>query len=81
MPEIKTWKLKEKDEFIILACDGIWEQKSSQEIVDFVRAWMKKGMESEEIIKELFEDLISPDYTKTAGLGCDNMTCILIKLK
>jgi len=42
---------------------------------------MKKGMESDKIIEELFEDLISPDYTKTAGLGCDNMTCILIKLK
>lgn len=29
VPEVKQWKLKTGDEFIILACDGIWEQKSS----------------------------------------------------
>lgn len=29
VPDIKVRKLKEGDEFILIACDGIWEQKSS----------------------------------------------------
>jgi serine/threonine protein phosphatase PrpC len=29
VPDIKIRKLKEGDEFIIVACDGIWEQKTS----------------------------------------------------
>ena len=29
VPDIKVRKVKEGDEFIVLACDGIWEQKSS----------------------------------------------------
>ncbi|CAN6175306.1 unnamed protein product [Urochloa humidicola] len=35
-PELKTVKLSEDDEFIVLACDGIWDCMSSQEVVDFV---------------------------------------------
>lgn len=48
--------------------------KTSQEIVDFIYKRMKKDMGLTDIIAELFEDLISPDYNATQGLGCDNMS-------
>lgn len=64
-----------------MACDGIWEVKTSQEIVDFVYERMKKDMKLSKIVEELLDSLLSHDYTVTQGLGCDNMSCVIIKLK
>jgi protein phosphatase 1G len=64
-----------------MACDGIWEVKTSQEIVDFVYERMKKDMKLSKIVEELLDSLLSTDYTVTQGLGCDNMSCVIIKLK
>lgn len=35
-PEIKKVARSPEHDFVILACDGIWEAKSSQDVVDFV---------------------------------------------
>ncbi|XP_021282751.1 probable protein phosphatase 2C 33 [Herrania umbratica] len=36
VPEISYWRLSEKDEFIVLATDGIWDVLSNKEVVDIV---------------------------------------------
>ena len=36
MPDIKMHQLTNKTDFVIIACDGIWETKTSQQIVDYV---------------------------------------------
>lgn len=66
VPDVKIRKRKEGDQYIIVACDGIWEQKSSQEICDFINERIDKEPKMSTIIEELFESLISPDYTKTS---------------
>ena len=44
LPDIKSIDLCEgEDEFIVLACDGIWNSMSSQEVVDFIRPLITKG--------------------------------------
>lgn len=44
LPDIKTATLDlEKDEFMVLACDGIWNFMSSQNVVNFIRARLQKG--------------------------------------
>ncbi|CAN8007081.1 unnamed protein product, partial [Ixodes pacificus] len=44
LPDIKTLELDpETDEFMILACDGIWNNMTSQETVDFVKQELDKG--------------------------------------
>ncbi|CAF1354129.1 unnamed protein product [Didymodactylos carnosus] len=42
-PEIKTLTLEEKDEFMVIACDGIWNFMSSQDVVDFVHNRLSKS--------------------------------------
>lgn len=79
-PDITTHELKEDDDFIVMAWDGIWEVKSSQEVVDFIYERINEKKLSA-IIEELFESIISPDYTETQGLGCDNMSCLILALK
>lgn len=32
VPEVRHLKLEEGDEFLILACDGIWDVLSNQEV-------------------------------------------------
>ncbi len=36
-PDVKSMELTENDEFMILACDGIWNFMSSQDVVDYVK--------------------------------------------
>ncbi len=80
-PDIKVVDIQPEDEYIVMGCDGIWESKSNEEMVEFVSARFKEGKNLKETIAELLEDNISPDFTQTQGVGCDNMTCIIIKLK
>lgn len=80
-PDIRTFDLNGDEDFIIMGCDGIWETKSNEEMVQYIYDKFKQGKEPKDIVSELLNDIISPDYTQTGGVGCDNMTCILIKFK
>ena len=64
-----------------MGCDGIWERKSNEEMVEYVYNKMKQEKELKEIVSDLLLDTISPAVAETQGVGCDNMSCILIKFK
>lgn len=80
LPDIKTLELDpETDEFMILACDGIWNNMTSQETVDFVKQELDKGTKPlSKICELLFDACLAPD-TSGDGTGCDNMTCIVVQ--
>lgn len=42
LPDIRTLTLEDQDEFMIIACDGIWNFMSSQDAVNFVRERLEK---------------------------------------
>lgn len=47
VPDVKKLTLQpETDSFIFLACDGIWNSLSSQEVVDFINDKMEKAQDS-----------------------------------
>ncbi len=37
VPEIKTVKLTKQHDFLVIACDGIWDCLTSQECINYVR--------------------------------------------
>jgi serine/threonine protein phosphatase PrpC len=80
-PEIKEFDLDGTEDFIVMGCDGIWETKSNEEMVEYVYDKLKQNKSLSDVVSELLNDIISPDYTQTAGVGCDNMTCIILKFK
>ena len=63
-------------DFIIMGCDGIWEIKTNQEMVD----WVKSRQERRDF-KVVCEDLLDELVSKDSGnqYGMDNMSAILIK--
>ena len=84
-PDVKEFQLEDGDEFMILACDGIWDVMTSQKCVDFVReriiASKKDGGELKlsKICEELCDECLAPD-TRGTGLGCDNMSVVIVLL-
>jgi len=76
-PEVQVHEVEEDLMFIVLACDGIWDVLSNQEVADFVISKLATGMEPEVICEELMTRCLAPD-SSMGGLGCDNMTVILV---
>ncbi|CAG9860828.1 unnamed protein product [Phyllotreta striolata] len=81
LPDIKTLTINPaEDEFLVLACDGIWNFMSSQEVVDFVRPRIEENAKLSTICEEMFDHCLAPD-TLGDGTGCDNMTAIIVRFK
>ncbi|TSK42119.1 Protein phosphatase 1G [Bagarius yarrelli] len=84
LPDVKVLTLNEDHEFMVVACDGIWNVMSSQEVVDFVNERLKaEGSETKPlsaVIEELLDNCLAPD-TSGDGTGCDNMTCMIVSFK
>ncbi|KAL0272897.1 UNVERIFIED_CONTAM: hypothetical protein PYX00_005714 [Menopon gallinae] len=81
LPDIKVLEIDPDVEFMILACDGIWNFMSSQEVLEFVRKRLLKSPDKiSEICEELFDHCLAPN-TLGDGTGCDNMTAVLVQFK
>ena len=81
-PDIFRYDLdRAKDEFVIVACDGIWDCMTNQEAVDFVRPRVQAGVALDTIVEQLFDRIIAADPKETQGIGGDNMTCIILQLE
>ncbi|KAI8093151.1 phosphatase 2C-like domain-containing protein [Halteromyces radiatus] len=78
-PDITEHKITEKDDFLIIACDGIWDCMTNQEAVNFVRAGLSKKQTLAEICETMMDHCLA-DETDVGGYGCDNMTVIIVAL-
>ena len=62
-PDTYIYDLCDDDDFIIMGCDGIWETKSNEEMVEFLYEKIRTCKDSKQVVSDLLEDIISPDYT------------------
>ena len=53
---------------------------SSQEVINFVRYQVSQGKELTEIGEMICEYCLAPDTTSGAGIGCDNMTVLIVAI-
>lgn len=79
-PDIKQVELNPDDEFIILACDGIWDCLTNEEAVKYVRDRIDTKTPTE-IGIEMLDEIISVDPRATQGIGGDNMTVMIVDLQ
>ena len=81
-PDFIVRDRKEGDQFIALACDGIWDCLSNDDFCDKVNAHLNKLSAEEKennrakIIEQIFDEICAKEV-RAEGIGTDNMTCIL----
>ena len=82
-PDVKIENLSNDIDFVVIACDGIWDCKSNQEVCDFFAEKFNKEPEGKisKFIGELYDEILAPDVYTDTGVGCDNMSCIVIQFK
>lgn len=80
LPDIKKLIITPEDEFMVLACDGIWNFMTSSEVVNFVRLRLIDNVKISQICEELFDACLAPN-TMGDGTGCDNMTAVIVRFK
>ncbi|KAI8607652.1 phosphatase 2C-like domain-containing protein [Chytriomyces sp. MP71] len=79
-PDIETHQLEvRKDDFIVLACDGIWDCMSNDQVVDFVMFCIHSGKTLSETCELMMEHCLAGD-SDVGGVGCDNMTVVIVAI-
>lgn len=76
-PDVEVREVTSDWEFLVIACDGIWDVMTNEEVVEFVRLRIGSGMDPEDICEDLMTRCLAPDC-QMGGLGCDNMTVVLV---
>lgn len=64
------------DDFLIVACDGLFERMSREDVVDFVRTRLRKGWSSKDTLRALLRACCARSPMEN---GQDNETAILVQ--
>ena len=82
-PDIKVVDYNKDIEFIIIGCDGIWDCLKNQEACDIVTKRLREdpGIKISKIIEDMMDSIVAKDLYNESGVGCDNMTCIVVVFK
>ncbi|PHH87749.1 hypothetical protein CDD83_8456 [Cordyceps sp. RAO-2017] len=76
-PDVEVHDLTDEDEFLVLACDGIWDCQSSQAVIEFVRRGIAAKQDLDKICENMMDNCLASN-SETGGVGCDNMTMIIV---
>ncbi|CAK7197574.1 Protein phosphatase 2C 2 [Sporothrix eucalyptigena] len=76
-PDVTVHELGDNDEFLVIACDGIWDCQSSQAVVEFVRRGIAAKQDLDKICENMMDNCLASN-SETGGVGCDNMTMAII---
>ncbi|KAJ7983212.1 phosphatase 2C-like domain-containing protein [Mycena polygramma] len=79
-PDVTCREITGEDEFLVLACDGIWDCLSSQQVVDFIRYLISEGRDLAEIGEMMCEHCLAPEEHGAGAPGCDNLTIMIVAL-
>ena len=88
-PDITAIELEKEHEFLIIACDGIWDCMSSEEACKYIQDKLrdlkqKSEYQQEEktplssIITNMFLEKCLAEVGDLSEVGSDNMTCIVV---
>ena len=84
-PDIKIEDFSNDVDFIIIGCDGIWDCLTNQEACDIVKEKLNVNnpysVKLSGILEEMMDKICATDIYNETGVGCDNMTCMIIQFK
>ncbi|KAL8251539.1 hypothetical protein R6Q59_035232 [Mikania micrantha] len=70
-PELEEVALTEEDEFLIIACDGLWDVMSSQYAVTIVRKELMLHNDPDKCSRQLVREALKRN-------SCDNLTVVVV---
>jgi serine/threonine protein phosphatase PrpC len=79
LADVVTSPIDAEDEFLCVACDGVYELMSWQSCCDFIRKRLQSGMQLERVAEELLDACCPNNPYDTGGLGLDNESVIIVK--
>ncbi|CAE7249263.1 ptc2 [Symbiodinium pilosum] len=65
-PDIVKMALNKEDDFIALACDGVWDVKTNADVCSFVKKRLAAGEEIVPAVEALLDDCIAEDPKKAS---------------
>jgi len=71
--DLSIFERKGDEEYIVLACDGIWDVQSCENVREFITDHLKAGVKPSEICERLIDHCLNRDSK-------DNMTVIIVLL-
>jgi serine/threonine protein phosphatase PrpC len=78
-PDIIQHDRTEQDEFLVLACDGIWDCMTNQQVVNYVLQQLSERHKLDTICEEIMDYCLAPT-SEGGGVGCDNMSVIIVAI-
>ncbi|KAJ2145842.1 Protein phosphatase 2C 2 [Coemansia sp. RSA 678] len=78
-PDVIGRTLTADDEFIVVACDGIWDCMTNEQVVHFVHAKIAQGLKLDRVCEEMMDRCLASE-SELGGVGCDNMTVVIVGL-
>ena len=70
-PDVRTVERDGSEDYLVLACDGVWDVTNGEELVECVSQHLAGGGSRQTTAKAII------DFAKSEGSG-DNMTCIVV---
>jgi len=84
-PELHKEAFSPKYKFLILACDGVWDVQTSQQVASYVNSSFKARDTSipltqfaSDVCSQLLDSCLAQD---TSAMGTDNMTVVIVGFK
>lgn len=77
--DITVVEIDQDDEFIVIACDGLFELMTWKSVCSYVKERIDRAPLAE-IAEGLLEEACSPNVLATCGRGTDNESVIIVKL-
>jgi protein phosphatase 2C family protein 2/3 len=77
-PDILIRNIAEDDEFIVLACDGVWDYMSNEQVIDFIREGISNRLGLSQIAENLLNECASEKDDGSKKPSFDNMTMIIV---
>ncbi|CAN0075261.1 unnamed protein product, partial [Ectocarpus sp. 8 AP-2014] len=74
-PEMLSCRITPEDEFVLLACDGLFDVFTSDEVVRIVRKELRMHGDTQRVCETLVRKAINERYTQ------DNVSVVLVVLK
>jgi serine/threonine protein phosphatase PrpC len=78
VPELKVHQRDNaKDQYLILACDGVWDVMSNEEVGKFVVDEMDKATDTKDLLPKVGDLLLNECLNRGST---DNMSCVIVAL-